>query len=258
MVVSIISNFLGPEDKGLAALASLGYTRVEAPPKGEASLAPSILAGIAQDCGIEIHSVMDWHRGIADADAEMRKQAMRRLAENIEWAHTLGAKVLETVPMWHGSPDERGDAWKRAVEAYSQSAATAKAAGIVLAIEPVRRQESDLVNTLSEGVQMAREVGHPHVRMMGDTHHMHYEDTDPAAAAREAAGWVIHMHFSDNDRLPPGQGVMDLAGIVRALSEIGYEGSLSLSEMAKAPDAETAAREGLRATRGLIEEAMRS
>ena len=48
---------------------------------------------------------------------------------------------------------------------------------------------------------------------------------------------------------------MDLVAILHALAEVDYEGSVSLSEMAKVPDAETAARIAFHTMAGLIEAA---
>ena len=55
-----------------------------------------------------------------------------------------------------------------------------------------------------------------------------------------AAGRLWHVHLGDSNRLPPGQGHIDFAGIVTTLREIGYLGYLS-AELLPRPDPDTAA-----------------
>jgi len=251
--LSILGNYLGREETSLPALAAIGYRRVEMRRKGEVELPVALLREIAGDSGIEIHSMMDWHPGIADADPRQRREVLHRIRDSAAWGAELGAAVLETVPMWSGEPAERADAWKRAVESYQEVGPFVAEHGVTLAIEPITGKGGQLVHTLAQAVAMAREVNLDCVRVMGDTHHMHYEEHDPVRATRDAGPWLVHFHFSDEDRLPPSMGHMDLLGIVRALAEVGYAGSVSLSEMAKLPDPETAARLAYHFMQGAIE-----
>ena len=253
MKLSILSNYLGNEDVSLPRLAGIGYRRVEVRRNQEIEIPVAELRRIASDCGIELHSMMNWHPGVADADPKVRAEVLERLRISIEWAAEAGLRVIETVPMWDGEPPQRLDAWKRAVASYQEAGALAAQHGITLAIEPITGRTGRLVHTLAQAVAMAKEVALDSVRVMGDTHHMHYEEQDPVRATRDAGPWLAHFHFSDEDRLPPSMGHMDLIGILRSLAEVGYDGSVSLSEMAKVPDAETAARAAYHFMQGAIE-----
>lgn len=252
MKLSILSQYFGPEDKSLPKLAEIGYTRVETSKKENTDVPARQMVKIAADCGIEIHSCMGWHPGIADADAKVRRKVLDGLKENLDWAAELGAKVVESFPSWNGPREERNDAWKRCVGSLREAGEHAAKAGVVIAIEPVMQYETRLVRTLAEGVAMAKEIALDSVKVMGDTHHMHCAERDLPRAIRDAGPWLVNFHFSDNDRLPPGMGQMDLVGIVRALAEVDYAGSVSLSEMARVPDAETAARVAFHYMTGLI------
>jgi len=245
--LSILSNYLGPEEVSLPKLAAIGYRRVEMRRNQDVELPVARLREIASDSGIELYSMMNWHPGIADPDPPRRREVLDGLKETIAWAAEAGLRVVETVPMWTGEPPERPDAWKRAAESYRQAGSFAAEQEVTLAIEPITGDRGRLVHTLAQG------VGLDSVRVMGDTHHMHYEERDPARAVRDAGAWLANFHFSDEERLPPGMGHMDLLGILRALAEVGYEGSVGLSEMAKVPDAQTAARLAYHFMRGAIE-----
>jgi sugar phosphate isomerase/epimerase len=73
-----------------------------------------------------------------------------------------------------------------------------------------------------------------------DTFHLNIEERDPAAAVRLAGERLGYIHFADSNRLSPGSGHIDFVPVLRALEEIGYQGSLSV-ECLPLPDGETAA-----------------
>jgi len=253
MKLSILASYLGAEEESLPRLAKIGYRRVEVI-KAQATGTPADrIRRTAADCGIEIHSVMNWDPGLADAEETTRRAAADALRRNIAWAAELGAKVLETVPIWEGEKEQWQGACSRVAEEYRTAAEEAGAAGVTLALEPISWGETRLINTLAQAVWLAAMVDHPAFKVMGDTHHIFVCERDPARAIRDARAWLVHMHFSDSNRQPPGLGQMDIVGVVRALAEIGYQGSLSLSEMAPVPDAETAAQVAFTFCQGLIE-----
>lgn len=253
MQVSAVAHWFGPELESMPRLAEVGYRRVEVTRKEDAKASAADMRALAGRLGVEIHSVMCWNRGIADADEAPRQQAYRSLLDNIAWAADLGAGILETVPMWKGGADDRPAAWERAVTALQRAGQVAAELGVTLVIEPVNRWETSLANTLAEGARMAAEVGLPSVKLMGDTFHMHLCERDLCAAVRQAAPVLAHFHFSDNDRLCPGLGMMDLPHLVNTLAEVGYTGSLSLSEVSRRQDPDLIAGLGLRYTQALID-----
>ena len=51
---------------------------------------------------------------------------------------------------------------------------------ILIAIEPLRRQESNILNSGAESLEMVRMVKHPSVRMIIDYYHLREEDEDPS------------------------------------------------------------------------------
>ncbi len=58
---------------------------------------------------------------------------------------------------------------------------------------------------------------------------------------RWQAGRLWHVHLGDNNRLPPGQGLIDFAAILRVLRAGGYTGYLSAELLAR-PDGDTGRR----------------
>src|SRR5262249_61077088 len=66
---------------------------------------------------------------------------------------------------------------------------------IVIAIEPLRRQESNILNSGAESLEMVRMVQHPNVRMIIDYYHMRAENEDPRIV-ETAKNEIVHLHFA--------------------------------------------------------------
>lgn len=252
MTVSIISHFLGPEQEGLPKLASIGYRLVEVDRGIVARVEGAVFKELLNEAGMQAVCLMGADPGIADEDRALRSERIEKLKGSVLWATKVGAKIVETVPMWSGRSEERQAAFERAVGSLKEAGKFAADHGVVLAIEPVNKAETRLVLTLEQAVAMAKAIGLPSVRVMGDTHHMNMMEVDLGQAVRWAGEWLVHFHFSDNDRLPPGLGHMDLKTVVCALAEVGYRGALSLAEMSRVGDAAACARHSLEYTRALI------
>jgi sugar phosphate isomerase/epimerase len=127
--------------------------------------------------------------------------------------------------------------WGYAVESVQKAATYAEEKGVLLAVEPINRFESFLVNNVDQGLRFVQEVGSEVVKLHLDTFHMNIEDKDPAEAVRKAGDLLINVHISDSNRGPVGHGHTDFKAIVRALKEIGYQGALSMEPVPPVPDA---------------------
>jgi sugar phosphate isomerase/epimerase len=84
-----------------------------------------------------------------------------------------------------------------------------------------------MVNRVGQAADLAEEVrratGHDSVWVCADLFHMNIEEDDLAAAIRAAGPRIAHVHVDDTNRLQPGTGHMDFAGVFAALREIGYD-----------------------------------
>jgi sugar phosphate isomerase/epimerase len=180
---------------------------------------------------------------LLNSDAGLRQKAVVRLHALIDFAEALGAAVV-TIGSFRGRQAWVGGTGARAMLAEILGAAAEKAArqGVRLAIEPLNRYESDIINTADEGLAFIDEVGHSHLGLLLDTFHVNIEEVSLYDCFRQtmAAGRLWHVHLGDSNRLPPGQGHIDFAGILTTLHEIGYDGFLS-AELLSRPDPDAAA-----------------
>ncbi len=97
-----------------------------------------------------------------------------------------------------------------------------------LAIEPLNRFETDLVNTVERGLELCAATGRDNVGLLLDTFHMNIEEKDLADAVRLAGDRVFHVQVAENDRGTPGSGHVPWAEFFRALDDIGYLGPLTV------------------------------
>jgi D-psicose/D-tagatose/L-ribulose 3-epimerase len=97
---------------------------------------------------------------------------------------------------------------------------------IKLAIEPLNRFETDLVNTVDQGLRLVDDTGAPNVGLLLDTFHMNIEERDIPAAIARAAGRIVEFHASSNDRGTPGDDHLPWPQIAAALRAAAYQGPI--------------------------------
>jgi len=210
---------------------------------------------LCQEFGLSVLSVLGWsiwplERDLAHPDSQMRQKALQYAAECVDLAVAVGAPLVVVIPASAGrtspigQPDS-GKAWKEAmarewdyaVKSVKAAAAYAEERGVLIAIEPINRYESFLVNNVDQGLRFVQEVGSEVVKLHLDTFHMNIEDKDLVEAVRKAGALLINMHISDSQRGPVGHGHTDFVAIIRALKQINYQGALTMEPLPPIPDA---------------------
>jgi len=159
----------------------------------------------------------------------VRKKAVDRLQEYVKLARDLEADVIIGLIRGRllGGRFTRCRAWRTIQDCLLRSASVAEQHDVTLAIEPINRYETDLINTVAEALKMASDVGSRSVKIMADTFHMNIEETSIADSLRRSAGRLAHFHVADSNRLAPGKGHIDFASIISELRGIDYKGCLS-------------------------------
>lgn len=95
-----------------------------------------------------------------------------------------------------------------------------------LVIEPLNRKESNLVNSVDDGVRLADTLNHPRVKGLADFYHMD-EECEPLSTLGLHGRRLGHIHLADTQRLNPGTGRYDYATFFGHLKACGYQGLLS-------------------------------
>ena len=224
---------LGPEHhRWLGRLAHHGYAMAELPVVEASDAELDALRTAAEAEGLATGAVgfaVAGKNPVA-ADPAERRAAVDHLATLAEKTARLGGRLLagpihSAYGVWTEEPpteDERA----RAAEVLHAAAERAAACGVTLAVEPLNRFESYLLNTAADCDALVRAADHPHVVAALDTHHAHIEENDVVAVIRDHAATLGHVQLSENHRGTPGGGQLDFPAVLTALDQIDYRGWL--------------------------------
>ena len=117
------------------------------------------------------------------------------------------------------------------VEEYLHMAGDlAQAAGVTIAIEPLRAKESNIINLVAQGAELARRVKHPAIKLLADGYHM--AEMNESADSIIAAGndLMRHCHTANpaGRVYPTPDDAWDYKPFFDALKTIGYDGRVSV------------------------------
>lgn len=254
-----VALFSGPLAERVRKAAAAGADGLELMPVDPARLDAAAIRGLLAEHGLAAAAIgsgaIAFSTGLTllHADPVMAEQARTRLTQLIDFAAAVAAPVV-TVGSLRGRVSAVGPTGRDELARVLAAAARhAGDVGVRLALEPVNRYELDLIHTAEEGLAFVAEIGHPALGLVLDTFHMNIEEASRTESFRAAlaAGRLFHVHIGDNNRLPPGRGLIDFAAIVDTLHEAGYHGYLSAELLAR-PDGDTAARQTLDYLRPLV------
>ncbi len=130
-----------------------------------------------------------------------------------------------------------------------------------------KRFQYEFIWRMNEMLQFAEECG-PNVGLLLDSWHWRHAGATTHDIIRAGRERIVHVHFNDapdlppeqirdNQRLLPGEGVINLVGFLQALQKIGYTDALSVEVFGRLKDKtpEEAARMGLEASLNVFRKA---
>ena len=121
----------------------------------------------------------------------------------------------------------RADAEAQLVDFLQLVGDVAQAHAMTVVIEPLNRIESNILNSVAEGVAMDERVNRPAIRVLADFYHMD-EEQEELRALLDYKDWLAHIHVADTDRRAPGTGSYPYAEFVDLLDQAGYDGLVSI------------------------------
>ena len=124
---------------------------------------------------------------------------------------------------------DKAEAFKQLVDFGRRIAPEAQAHGITVAVEPLRQQESNIINSAGEGLELVNAIGHPNFQLMIDFYHLASEKEDPEIVIR-AASHIRHLHTANPaGRVFPLEWTeFDYAPFFANLRKIGYDKRISV------------------------------
>jgi sugar phosphate isomerase/epimerase len=230
------ATFKGDMEANLRRIVALGYDGVELAIRDPKLIDLPELDGLIHTCGLSVPAIgtgQAWgEEGLSFTDPEpkVRRAAIERIKSHLPVAAHFGT-----------DPNCAMD-WL--VEALQECCAAARPYGVRLALEPINRYETTLINSATQGLELIARVEADNFGLLLDTFHMNIEEPDIEASIRACGARTFHFHVADSNRWHPGAGHLDFRSILQTLKATGYQGWVS-GEFLPRPDAETAARESI-------------
>lgn len=178
---------------------------------------------------------------LTDPNPDVREKAVSFIRAMIDAGAAFGAPAIigSMQGRWGGSISrESARGWLS--ESLETLGAYARSNGTILLYEPLNRYETNMANTVADGVTLLRSLSTDGVRLLADLFHMNIEEKEITAAFLDGGDFIGHVHFVDSNRRPAGEGHIDYAPIIAALRDISYVGYLS-AEALPYPDSIAAA-----------------
>jgi sugar phosphate isomerase/epimerase len=135
-----------------------------------------------------------------------------------------------------GSPKQRSsrdgltarEATDAFIEGLAKAAATAETRGVILLIEPLSPDQTDVVTSLAEAVDIVRQIASPSVQTMFDVHNAVKETKPHTALIQEFFPYIKHVHVNEMDGREPGMGDYDFPALLDCLTGLHYDRWVSL------------------------------
>ncbi|MGJ9384795.1 2-keto-myo-inositol isomerase [Salipaludibacillus sp. CF4.18] len=169
---------------------------------------------------------------------EDHKKIIDEFKETLENAKKIGAEFIVAVPLVTELKILHKDIKSSSVEVLKELSDLAKPYGIKVAVEFVGHPQCT-VNTFGQAYDIVETVDRENVGVVLDCFHFHAmgSDIEDLKKADVSKIFIVHIDdtedfpigfLRDEDRVWPGQGVIDLQGILSIVKEKGYSGAVSV------------------------------
>ena len=238
-----------PLEETFDYISKVGYQGVELAPF---TLARSVydispeerdrIRRLAEGCSLEVvglHWLFASPPGlhVTGRDEETRAKTIDYLQELIRFCDDVTPPFTsEGGRLVIGSPKQRNveegvpyeEARRRFCHMLGSSAELARERGITLCVEPLSRDQTNFITTMSEAIEIVEEIAHPNVKAMFDVHNLRDAGVPLADLLRGNLAHIAHFHANEIDGNAPGTGETDFRLLFKVLEEGGYNGFISV------------------------------
>ncbi|MGP3971738.1 sugar phosphate isomerase/epimerase family protein [Streptomyces sp. 6N223] len=218
-------------------LGQWGFDAVELPLEQPGDWSPASVAKLLTACRLRpaaVIAAMSPGRDLVATSPGTVRATQEYLLSCVDAAHQVGAPVVAgpiyaTVGRtWRISEQERASVYAELREGLAPVVEHARAAGVRIAVEPLNRYETSVLNTVGQTLQALDGLPAETVGVALDTYHQNIEERGLDIAAHQAAGRIAHVQVCANDRGTPGRDSLDWWGFLRELLAGGYDGPLCI------------------------------
>ena len=248
--------YKGDIEKNINRIKELGYDGVELAVRNPKELDVEYIKSLTTQNSLPVPAIGTGQafgeEGISFThdDPAIRQKAISRIKDQIAFADELGALVIIGLirgVIHNDGYKELGE--KLFIDALQECASTNP--NVKLAIEPINRYETNILNRVDESLAFLQKVAMPNVGLLLDTFHMNIEEPIIRESINTAKEKIFHFHVADSNRWHPGAGHIDFKEVLTNLTDVGYDGFVS-AEILPYPDSDTAAEKNIAFLRSLM------
>ncbi len=214
----------GPMDRAITEIGSLGYDGIEMFDGNVADFAerPDELRALLESAGVQLVGVYTGGNFIYD---EILPEELSRVRRAAELAARFGASSLIVGGGARRASGTLDEDYKRLAAALDQVTDIASAHGLEACYHP------HLTTIVESPEELDLLMPHTRIGFCPDSAHLAAGGGDPAELIRRYPDRVRHVHLKDArlsplEFLPLGAGEVDVAAVLDALVEVGYDGWL--------------------------------
>jgi D-psicose/D-tagatose/L-ribulose 3-epimerase len=190
-------------------------------------------------------------------DDAVRNRTWQYIEHLIDFCSDMEAEV-----MVFGSPKQRSardagisvaEAIKRLQDGLARVAPHAKKAGVKILLESLDHNQTDVINTLSQTLDVVKSVNHPAIQTMFDFHNT-VDETEPFdVLIRTYYSYINHVHVQEMDGkyMGTGTGSKQYIKAFQTLKDLKYKKWISLEVFDFTPGAKTIAVQSLKTLKAI-------
>ncbi|UOE43975.1 sugar phosphate isomerase/epimerase family protein [Agromyces larvae] len=219
-----------------AKAAGMGFGALELPVEQPGDWSTDVASDTLAEHGLSavVVGAMGPGRNLVAAPGSEVVATQNYLVQCVKIAERLGSRVVAgpftaaTGRTWRMDATERAERYRELRTALAPVVRQAEERGIRLAIEPLNRYETSLVNTVEQALEALGPLLGPGLGLALDSYHLNIEEQRIGDAIRAAGDHLAHVQVCGNDRGPVGDDHTDWPAFLDALDDVGYTGPLGL------------------------------
>jgi len=200
------------------------------------------LRQIIAENGMSVSSFMPafyrYPHSLSNPNLKVRQDSLEYMRQCIDNAAVLGTRIVLVVPDLSLVGQTSCDSRRRLTESIDICARYASQYDLKLGIEVLHFDETDLVNTSDDAIDIIRELGHTNLGVVLDTGTLNLSKENPHEAVTKLDDLLLQVHINDNhgglkqQNLIPGEGTYNFREFIKVLKKNSYSGFLS-AELSK-------------------------
>lgn len=192
---------------------------------------------IDQNIGMTASLGLSAENDISSEDRAIVSKGRDHLKRAVDITHAMGGThfcgvIYSAMQKYMDPATEQGR--QNSAEVLREVSEYAASAGVKLAVEVVNRYETNICNTVREGLQFLEQIDHDNINLHIDTYHMNIEESGMFEPVLDAGDRLAYVHIGESHRGYLGSGTIDFGSFFRALTRAKFDGPVVFESFSSA------------------------